>query len=165
MENLKKIINTFEKCIVLAYFSENLRKPQVNFLHVWTNNTNCCENLRKLWNFWWKFYRKIEFFIVIFFENLLLKIEPLEITPVFYNNFFGFGGGWRIPPVPWLRPWPVQRLKNQNIINESVVQKFLIFSVIFSSHNLYTMNEYLGSILSRAWNLMILCWKFWAFGR
>ena len=24
---------------------------------------------------------------------LLLKIEPSEITPVFYNNFFRFGGG------------------------------------------------------------------------
>ena len=54
--------------------------------------------------FWWKFYWKIEFFI--FFENLLLKIELSEITPFFYNNFFGFGGGGISPlsPPPWLRP-------------------------------------------------------------
>ena len=31
-----------------------------------------------------------------FFGNLLLKIEPSEITPFFFNNFFGLGGGF--PP-------------------------------------------------------------------
>ena len=64
------------------------------------------ENLQ---NFWWKFYRKIEFlfyFFIIYylFLNLLLKIEPSEITPFFYNNFFGLGGRG-FPPSPWLRPW------------------------------------------------------------
>ena len=39
-------------------------------------------------------------FSIYFFENLLLKIEPSEITPVFYNNFFGFGGGGNFPPSP-----------------------------------------------------------------
>ena len=52
----------------------------------------------------------MEFFIFlflffIFFENLLLKIELSEITPFFYNNFFGFGGGEFPPFPPWLRPW------------------------------------------------------------
>ena len=51
--------------------------------------------------FWWKLYRKIEFLFFLL-ENLLLKIEPSEITPFFYNNFFGFGGGG-VPPSPWLR--------------------------------------------------------------
>ena len=32
-------------------------------------------------------------FYFIFWENLLLKIERSEITPFFYNNFSGFGGG------------------------------------------------------------------------
>ena len=32
-------------------------------------------------------------FLILFFENLLLKIEPSEITPVFYKKSFGFGGG------------------------------------------------------------------------
>ena len=35
---------------------------------------------------------KSNLFIFIFFENLLLKIEPSEITPFFHNIFFGFGG-------------------------------------------------------------------------
>ena len=39
------------------------------------------------------------FLFFIFFENLLLKIELSEITPFFYNNFFGFGGGG-ISPFP-----------------------------------------------------------------
>ena len=33
-------------------------------------------------------------------EILLLKIEPSEITPVFYNNFFRFGGGEFSPRSP-----------------------------------------------------------------
>ena len=45
---------------------------------------------------------KLNFLFFIFFENLLLKIELSEITPFFYNNFFGFGG---ISPLSlWLRP-------------------------------------------------------------
>ena len=52
-------------------------------------------------NFWWKFYRKIKLFLFFnFFENLLLKIEHSEIPPFFYNNSFGFGGGWGFPPFP-----------------------------------------------------------------
>ena len=33
-----------------------------------------------------------------FWEKLLLKIEPSEITPFFYNNFFRFGGEGFEPP-------------------------------------------------------------------
>ena len=40
------------------------------------------------------------FYFYFFFENLLLKIELSEITPFFYNNFFGFGGGGEFPPFP-----------------------------------------------------------------
>ena len=39
---------------------------------------------------------------------MLLKIEPSEITPFFYNNFFDFGGGGggNVPCVPpWRRLW------------------------------------------------------------
>ena len=50
----------------------------------------------KIENFWCKFNRKIEFFII--FGKLLLKIEPSEKTLFFYNIFFGFGG--RISPFP-----------------------------------------------------------------
>ena len=40
------------------------------------------------------------FFFIFFFENLLLKIELSEITPFFYINFFGFGVGGGISPLP-----------------------------------------------------------------
>ena len=48
---------------------------------------------------------KLNFYFIFIFilETLLQKIEPSEITPFFYNNFFGFGGGF--PPSPWLRHW------------------------------------------------------------
>ena len=43
-------------------------------------------------------FEKLNFFIfnvfeILFFENLLLKIDPSEITPVFYNIFMGVWGG------------------------------------------------------------------------
>ena len=65
----------------------------VNFLRDWTKNTNCWEILRKM-------QKKIEFLIIL--ENFLLKIEPSEIIPFFYNIFSvgGWGGGF--PPSPWL---------------------------------------------------------------
>ena len=44
----------------------------------------------------------MEFFIIL--ENLLLKIEPSEITSFFYNNFFGFGGGGGFPLSPLATP-------------------------------------------------------------
>ena len=53
-----------------------------------------------------KFYRKIEYFLFLFFsENFLLKIEPSEIT-IFLQHFFGFGGGEISPHPPWQRPCP-----------------------------------------------------------
>ena len=92
-----------------SIFSKTFNKPCVNFLRVWTKT----QIVGKFWEnfeiFCWKFYRKIEFFILfyfyffIFFENLLLKIELSEITPFFYNIFSVSGG--RISPLsPWLRP-------------------------------------------------------------
>ena len=77
MDENPKLLGNFEK--ILKFFDENSIE-KLNFLF---------------------------FFILIFFsfENLLLKIELSEITPFFYNNFFGFGGGDFPPFPPWLRPW------------------------------------------------------------
>ena len=58
----------------------------------------------RIWNFenfWWKFYRTWNF---IFLKNLLLKIEPSEITAFFNYNFFCFGG---FPPFPLATPLKV----------------------------------------------------------
>ena len=38
--------------------------------------------------------------LYLFLEKLLLKIEHSEITSIFYNNFFNFGGGGNVPCVP-----------------------------------------------------------------
>ena len=71
MDEKRKLLGNFEK--ILKIFDEN--------------------SIEKL-----NFYFILFLFFILFFENLLLKIEPSEITPVFYNNFFGFGGG--ISPFP-----------------------------------------------------------------
>ena len=45
----------------------------------------------------------MNFYFFLFWKKMIVKIEPSEITPFFYNTFFGFG---RIPPPsPWLLPW------------------------------------------------------------
>ena len=54
--------------------------------------------------FWWKFYRKIQIFYFNFFRIFVIQNRASEITPFFYNNFFGLGGGI-FPFSPWLRPW------------------------------------------------------------
>ena len=45
----------------------------------------------------------------IFWENLLLKIETSEITSLFYNNSFRFGGGGGVhtpkPPPAYATVW------------------------------------------------------------
>ena len=47
---------------------------------------------------------KMEFFYFYFyFGKVSLKIEPVEITPFFYNNVFGFGEG-KFPPSPLATP-------------------------------------------------------------
>ena len=76
--------------------------------------------------FRWKFYRKIVFFIFIFyfFENLLLKIEPSEITP------FLQGGGF--PPSPWLRHCSHGRVGSTPARNRKiVVEKWCYFQELY----------------------------------
>ena len=81
--------------IVLAYFSINLTNPALIF-RVFGRKTQFVGNFEQILKIFdensmekWNFY-----FIFIFIQdNLLLKIEPSEITPFFFNNFFGFGGG------------------------------------------------------------------------
>ena len=103
LRQLSKIFKNFLRKlqkIMLAYFSKKFMKPCVNFSRVWTKNTNFGDFWENLENFWWKFYRKIVFYIFIFLENFLRKIEPSEITPFFY--IFSVGGGF--PPSPLATP-------------------------------------------------------------
>ena len=44
---------------------------------------------------------KLNFYLIFIFifRKFVTKLEPSEITPFFYNNFFGFGWG-NFPPSP-----------------------------------------------------------------
>ena len=79
------------KCI----FSNEFNKPCVNFWRVWRKNTNCLEILRILEKSDKNSIEKLNFYRLL--ERLLLKIEPTEITPFFYNNFFQFRGAGTFP--------------------------------------------------------------------
>ena len=89
-----------------SIFSKTFNKPCVNFCAFGRKTLIVGKFWENFEIFWWKFYRKIEFFIYflflffIFFENLLLKIELSEKRQFFYNNFFRFRGGGNFPPFP-----------------------------------------------------------------
>ena len=100
LESLRKFSKVFlrklRKMHSFSIFIKKFNKAFVNFFCAFGQKMQIAgkfwENLE---SFWWKFYRKFNFFIFIFIlENLLLKIEPSGITPFFYNNFFGFEGGF-----------------------------------------------------------------------
>ena len=124
----QKIFKKIAKNGFLAYFSNKL--PNYPLIFCALGRTT--QIVRKFWeNFefvWWKFYRKIEFFIFYFyfFENLLvkIKIEPSEITPFFYHNFFRFRGGGFHPFPPGytlvnIRFSPPKKNPSTNIKNTS----------------------------------------------
>ena len=86
------LLRKFQKCISVTYFSNKLTKHTLNF-YAFGRKTQI---VGKFWeNFWWNFYRKMEF--LFYFLNLLLKIELSEITP-FSTTIFSVSGGF--PPFP-----------------------------------------------------------------
>ena len=85
-----EFLNKIAKCISLAYFSKDFKNYGSISRAFGRKNTN--ENLLS------KFNRKIEF-LTIFLKNLMLEIEPSEISSFFYNNSFHFGRG-NVPYVP-----------------------------------------------------------------
>ena len=88
MDEKRKLLANFEK--MLKVFDENSIAKLIFFI---------------LFLFYFFNFFILFLFFILFFENLLLKIEPSDITTVFYNNFFfGFGGGEFPPFSPWLRP-------------------------------------------------------------
>ena len=105
-ENVHK--NIAKNALFLDIFQKNFNKPSVNFCAFGRKTQIVGKFLKKCWKFSKKILLKNWIFI-LFFENFLLKIEPPEITPVFYNNFvFGFGGGVSPLSPTWLRhcyPW------------------------------------------------------------
>ena len=63
---------------------------------------------------------------MLFFRHfLLLKIEPSEITPFFYNSFFGFRGGGLPHFPPWLRPCVADYRKQKMECNTDLYSNFV----------------------------------------
>ena len=102
LRKFSKIFKNFlRKLLKMHYFSiffKEFNKPCVHFSRIWTKNANCWEILRKLWKFLMKILSK-NWIFYFYLENLLLKIEPPEITPFFYNNFF-LVSGFNVSPFP-----------------------------------------------------------------
>ena len=95
----KYLFIKLRKCIILTYFPKKINKPCVNFLGVWMKNSNCWEILKI------SDENSIEK-LTFYFGNLLLKIEPSEITP-FFKKKFRLGGG-NFPPFPLPLATPLQ---------------------------------------------------------
>ena len=90
----KGFLRTLRKCIILADFSQHLRQPAL-VLGGFDDKRKLVRNFEKILNFFDEnSIEKLDFLFLFlyFFENLLLKIEPPEKTPFFYNNLFGFAG-------------------------------------------------------------------------
>ena len=112
---LKDVLWKLRKIHYFSIFFKNLR----NHALIFCSFRRKTQIVGKVWEsfekFWWKFYRKIDFFLFLFIlENLLIKIEPSEITPSIYNNFFVFWGGAGIFPSNGYAPdyiWPYWDLR------------------------------------------------------
>ena len=91
LRNLLKFSNVFlrklQRCIILLYFSKNLTKNALRLFEFGRKTQNCWEILRNPANFWWNFYRKIEF---LFLKICSWKNRAFGNNHIFYNNFFGF---------------------------------------------------------------------------
>ena len=103
-KSFKNYLKNMLKCIILAYFSKDLTNHSLTFCAFGRKTQILGTFWEKFENLWWKFYRKIEFLFFIFIlENLLLKIEPSEIAPFFYNIFW-FRGVEFFPLSPLATP-------------------------------------------------------------
>ena len=111
LENFRKFSKRFlKKIATMHYFSiffKKFNKACVNFLRVWTKNTICWKFWEtQFWeiikDFWWKFYRKMEFLII--FGKFLTKNRAFGNNAIFLQHFSVSGGGGS-PLSPWLLPW------------------------------------------------------------
>ena len=98
-KHIKKFPKNFFKkceiCIILAYFSKNLRNHELIF-RAWTINANCCEILRKFGKLDANSIEKLIFFN-FYFGKFVTKNRAFGNNTIFYNNFFCSGGGRNFP--------------------------------------------------------------------
>ena len=89
-----------------SIFVKNFNKPCANFFERFDDKLKLLGNFQKILKIFDEHsIEKLTFYLIFIFilENLLLKIEPSEITPFFH--IFRFRGGGEFSPSPWLRPW------------------------------------------------------------
>ena len=93
----KNFSRKFPKCIIVAYFSKYLTKNELILARL-DEKRKLVGNFEKIFDK--NLIEKLNFYFVfiLIMEILLLKIEPSEITPFFYNNFSVSGKG--ISPFP-----------------------------------------------------------------
>ena len=70
-----KSLKKMAKMHYVSIFVKSFNKPRVKFLRVWRKNANCWEILENFENFWWKLYRKMEFFFYFYFGKFVTKIS------------------------------------------------------------------------------------------
>ena len=118
----KILIRHLWKCFILAYFSKDLTNPCVHFSPFGQKTQIVGKFWENFENFWWKFNWKLTFIRI--FGKFVTKKEPSEITPFFYNNFFGFGGGGISHPS--LPNPPMANYKMKNWLIKVCLSKLLI---------------------------------------
>ena len=82
--------------IILAYFSKNLTNHALLFRALGRKTQIVGEFWEKFEIFWWKFYRKIEYFNFNF-AKFVTKNRALGNNTVFLQQFFRFRGGGDFP--------------------------------------------------------------------
>ena len=109
---LEKFLRKLRKRIIFAYFSKSLTNHALIFC-AFGRKTQIVGKYFE--NFWWKFYRKMEFLII--FGNFVAKNGAFGKNTIFLQHFFGFFGGGDSPPFPLATPLysPEARLKYRKI--------------------------------------------------
>ena len=93
-----KIINRLKNFVLKSFMDFRQRLKKVKLLGNFEKILKIFdENSTEKLNFYFIFIFNLIFNFI--FRKFVTKIEPSEIKPVFYNKFFGFGGGG-FPPFP-----------------------------------------------------------------
>ena len=119
----KIFIRILLKMNYFAYFHKTLTNHALIFRAFGRKNQIVGKFCEKFENFWWKFQRKIEFFILTYiFRKFPTKNRDFGNNTLFLQHFFGFGG-CDFPIPPWLCPWKVHAKNDGNAKDCS--EKFL----------------------------------------
>ena len=109
-ENFRKFFKWFLKKIAKkALFKHFFKKDLINHALIFCAFGRKTKGVGKFWenfeHFWWKFYRKIEFFLILdfrflFFRKFVTKNRAFGNNTIFLQQFFRFRGGGDFPLPP-----------------------------------------------------------------